>query len=97
MFLVADTTWCSAQLKEVKWVTSQMVCYEDCKKKNTMYRIYEFKFGNLNDFPVFVAEALDNFLADKPNFDGGIVEKKASIWKIYRKKEQNFIKTNLEL
>jgi len=45
------------------------------------------------------AEALKNYLADKQNLDGGIVEKENEIWKIYRsKKEENsFEKVIFEL
>jgi hypothetical protein len=58
------------------------------------------------------AEALLHWLADKPGFDGGIVEQEAGIWKIYRSKVQEeildtqiaceerapyFYKVNLEL
>ena len=34
------------------------------------------------------AEALKNYLSDKPNFAGGIVERQADIWKIYSSDNQ---------
>lgn len=43
------------------------------------------------------AKALENWLTDKPEIDGGIIESESELWKIYRKENGNFKKTIFEL
>ncbi len=43
------------------------------------------------------AEALNNWLSDKPETDGGIIERETELWKIYRKENDNFVKEIFEI
>lgn len=43
------------------------------------------------------AEALENWLTNRPETDGGIIELEAGLWKIYRKENQKFLKKILEM
>lgn len=43
------------------------------------------------------AEALDNWLKNQPETDGGIIERETELWKIYRKENDNFVKTIFEI
>lgn len=43
------------------------------------------------------AEALNNWLKDKSKTDGGIIERETELWKIYRKENDNFVKTIFEI
>ncbi|MFA7446397.1 MAG: DEAD/DEAH box helicase family protein [Flavobacteriaceae bacterium] len=43
------------------------------------------------------AQALENWLTDKPEIDGGIIEFDSELWKIYQKENENFKKVIFEL
>ena len=43
------------------------------------------------------AEALNNWLKDKSEIDGGIVIRETELWKIYRKENDNFVKEIFEI
>jgi hypothetical protein len=54
MFILASTTLCFAQLKEVKGVTNQVICYENCEKRTDRKKTYGFEFENQNNFSITI-------------------------------------------
>ena len=54
LFILLGTAFSFAQVKEVKGVSSGIVCYEDCSESSDSRKTYGFEYENLNTFSVTI-------------------------------------------